>query len=222
MALERLPIDDALSAHLDAFVRIPDELAALYREMEGDEWAMMMTHPDLGSLLEILVRATGGRSVLEIGTFVGTSSGWMARGLDRHGHIDTLEADPARADRAEAFFAAAGLGDRVRVHRGPAAATLPSLAPAAYDLCYIDADKTGYTGYLEQAVRLVRPGGLIVADNVLSGGRVTAPPRERDANAAALVAFTEAAVAHPRLRTSLLTVGDGVTLSVVLPDPGGG
>lgn len=216
MALERLPIDEALSAHLDRFVRIPDALAALYREMEGDEWAVMMTHPELGALLEILVRATGGRSVLEIGTFVGTSSGWMARGLDPHGHIDTLEADPARADRAEAFFASAGIDDRIRVHRGPAAGTLPSLAPAAYDLCYIDADKTGYLGYLEEAVRLVRPGGLIVADNVLSAGRVALPPDERDENAAALVAFTEAAVSHPRLRTSVVTVGDGVTLSVVL------
>lgn len=216
MALDRLPIDDALSAHLDAFVRIPQELAALCREMEHDESAEMMTHPDLGALLEILVRATGGRSVVEVGTFVGTSSGWMARGLDAHGHIDTLEADPARAARAEAFFASAGIADRVRVHRGPAARTLPSLASGAYDLCYIDADKTGYLGYLEEAVRLVRAGGLIVADNVLAGGRVAAPPAKRDANAAALVAFTEAAVQHPRLRTSVLTVGDGVTLSVVL------
>lgn len=216
MALERLPIDDALSAHLDRFVRIPDDLAALYREMEGDEWARMMTHPDLGALLEILVRAVGGRSVLEVGTFVGTSSGWMARGLDPHGHIDTLEADPARAERAEAFFATAGLGDRIRVHRGPAAGTLPTLPPGAYDLCYIDADKTGYALYLEEAVRLVRPGGLIVADNVLSGGRVALPAAERDDDAEALVAFTRTAVDHPRLRTSVLTVGDGVTLSVVL------
>ena len=216
MALDRLPIDDALAAHLDRFATVPDELAGLYRDMEGDEWAQMMTHPELGALLEILVRATGGRSVLEIGTFVGTSSGWMARGLDPHGHIDTLEADPARADRAEAFFASAGLADRITVRRGPASETLPSLAPGAYDLCYIDADKTGYPAYLVEAVRLVRPGGLIVADNVLSGGRVALPPGERDDNATALVAFTEAAVAHPRLRTSVLTVGDGVTLSVVL------
>jgi len=220
VALDRLPIDAALSAHLDGFVRIPEELAALYRDMERDEHAMMMTHPDLGSLLEVLVRATGGRSVLEVGTFVGTSSGWMARGLDAHGHIDTLEADPARAERAEAFFASAGIADRVRVHRGPAAETLPSLAHGTYDLCYIDADKPGYIGYLEHAVRLVRAGGLIVADNVLAGGRVAAPASERDASAAALVAFTEAAVAHPRLRTSVLTVGDGVTLSVVLEDLG--
>lgn len=216
MALERIPIDGALSAYLDSLTRVPDDVAALHREMEHDEHAVMMTHPDLGSLLEVLVRTTGGRSVLEIGTFVGTSAAWMARGLEEAGHIDTLEADPARADRAEAFFAASGIGDRIRVHRGPAAATLPSLAPGSYDLCYIDADKTGYLAYLEHAVRLVRSGGLIVADNVLAGGRVAAPASQRDASAAALVAFTEAALSHPGLRTAVLTVGDGITLSVLL------
>lgn len=216
MASDRLPIGDALSAHLDRFARIPDEIAGLHRRMEGDEWEVMMTHPDLGALLEVLVRASGGRSVLEIGTFVGTSAAWMARGLEPAGHIDTLEADGERARRAEEFFAQAGLADRIRVHRGPAEATLPGLTADAYDLCYIDADKPGYIGYLEHAVRLVRTGGLIVADNVLAGGRVALPEGERDTNAAALVAFTEAATGDARLRTALLTVGDGVTLSVVL------
>lgn len=216
MASDRLPIGDALSAHLDRFARIPEEIAGLHRRMEGDEWEVMMTHPDLGALLEVLVRASGGHSVLEIGTFVGTSAAWMARGLEPTGHIDTLEADGERARRAEEFFAQAGLADRIRVHRGPAEATLPGLTADAYDLCYIDADKPGYVGYLEHAVRLVRTGGLIVADNVLAGGRVALPEDERDANAAALVAFTEAATGHPRLRTAVLTVGDGVTLSVVL------
>ncbi len=216
MALDRLPIDGPLGAYLDARTRVPDDLAALYREMEGDPSAPMMTHPELGALLEVLVRASGGRAVLEIGTFVGTSAAWMARGLAEGGRIDTLETDPARADRAEAFFAGAGIADRVRVHRGPAARTLPGLAEGAYDLCYIDADKPGYGAYLDHAARLVRRGGLIVADNILSGGRVAAPEGERDPNAAALVAFTDAALADPRLRTAILTVGDGVTLSVVL------
>jgi O-methyltransferase len=216
MADERLAIDPKLSAYLDRLARVPDEIAVLHHEMDGDPHEVMMTHPDLGALLEVLVRATGGRRVLEIGTFVGTSAAWMARGLAADGVIDTLEADPERADRAERFFARAGIAGRVRVHRGPAGGTLPSLPAGAYDLAYIDADKTGYPAYLEQAVRLVRPGGLIVADNVLSAGRVALPPEERDENAAALVAFTEAALAHPRLRTAVVTVGDGITLSVVL------
>ena len=217
MALDRLDLSDpALSAYLDGLARIPDDLAALYREMEGHERAQMMTHPELGALLEVLARATGGRAVLEIGTFVGTSAGWMARGLAPEGHIDTLEYDDANADRAEAWFARCGLADRVQVHRGPAGATLPRLPDGVYDLCYIDADKTGYVGYLEHAVRLVRRGGLIVADNVLASGRVAAPAGERDESAEALAAFTEAALEHPRLATSVLTVGDGITLSVLL------
>lgn len=215
MALDRLPIDEPLAAYLDGLARVPADLEALYREMEGDEWAEMMTHPDLGALLEALVRATGGRAVLEIGTFVGTSAAWMARALAPGGRIDTLEADPARADRAEAFLDQARLADRVRVHRGPAIETLPGLPDAAYDLCYIDADKAGYPAYLEHSVRLVRPGGLILADNVFSGGRVALPEAERGESAAALAEFTRAAIDHPRLVTTVLTIGDGVSLSAV-------
>ena len=175
-----------------------------------------LAHPELGALLEVLAHATGGRSVLEVGTFVGISSAWMARGLEPTGHIDTLEIDETHADMAEGWFAELGLHDRIQVHRGPAAATLARLPDGVYDLCYIDADKTGYAVYLEHAVRLVRRGGLIVADNVLAGGRVARPPDERDANTRALAGFTMTAVAHPRLATAVLTVGDGVTLSTVL------
>lgn len=215
MALDRLTVGAELAGYLDGLVRIPDDLADLYREMVDDPHATMMTHPELGMLLEVLVRATGGRAVLEIGTFVGTSAHWMSRGLTPGGRIDTLEADPARAERAEAHFARAGIAQRIRIHLGPAMETLPHLAEGGYDLCYVDADKTGYIDYLAQAVRLVRPGGLIVADNVLLSGRVALPHAERDESASALVTFTEATLAHPRLSTSVLTVGDGITLSVV-------
>jgi predicted O-methyltransferase YrrM len=217
MALERLDLSQpGLGAYLDEAVAVPHEIAARYRELAGHERAEMMTHPELGSLLEVLVRASGGRSVLEIGTFVGISTAWMARGLDAEGHIDTLELDEVHADMAESWFAERGLLDRIQVHRGPASATLARFPDGVYDLCYIDADKTAYAVYLEHAVRLVRRGGMIVADNVLAGGRVAVPPAERDTNAKALAGFTMNAVAHPRLATAILTVGDGVTLSVVL------
>jgi predicted O-methyltransferase YrrM len=217
MGLDRLDLSQpALGAYLDEAVAVPHEIAARYREIAGHERAQMMTHPELGALLEVLVHAAGGGSVLVIGTFVGISCAWMARGLEPAGHIDTLEIDETHADMAEAWFAQRGLHDRIQVHRGPAATTLSRLPDAVYDLCYIDADKTGYAVYLEHAVRLVRRGGLIVADNVLAGGRVAVPPDERDANARALAGFTMTAVAHPRLATAVLTVGDGVTLSTVL------
>jgi predicted O-methyltransferase YrrM len=215
MALERLAIDEHLATYLDGLSRPEAPLSRLYDEMSGDEWAMMMTHPDLGRLLAVLVRASGGRTVLEIGTFVGTSATWMAGALAPGGHIDTLELDAARADRAEAWLARAGVADRVRVHRGPAGETLARLPPAAYDLAYIDADKTGYPEYLEHAVRLVRPGGMILADNVLADGRIGGDPGDDDDRLAALRAYNARAMADPRLRSVVLTVGDGVTLSVV-------
>jgi predicted O-methyltransferase YrrM len=90
VADERLAIDAAIGAHLDGLSRVPDEIAALAHEMDGAPDERMMTHPDLGALLEVLVRSTGGRRVLEVGTFVGTSAAWMARGLTDGGRIATL------------------------------------------------------------------------------------------------------------------------------------
>lgn len=215
MALSRLDLGGPLGDYLDGIAAVPERLRALYDEMADHPRANMMTHPELGAALEILVRAAGGRAVLEVGTFVGTSAGWMAGGLAEGGRIDTLEVDDEHADRAVAFLRDAGLADRVRVHRGPAAETLERLPDGTYDLCYIDADKGGYAGYLDHAARLVRPGGLILADNVLWSGRVALPAEERDEQADVLREFTVTALDHPRLRTCVLPVGDGVTLSVV-------
>jgi len=215
VALERLALDDPLGDYLDGLSLPGAPLSELYEEMADDEWARMMTHPDLGRLLAVLVRASGGRAVLEVGTFVGVSATWMAGALSPGGHIDTLELDGARADRAEAWFARAGVADRIAVHRGPAAETLAALPDGAYDLAYIDADKVGYPTNLEQVLRLVRPGGLILADNMLAGGRMGGPPEEDDDHLAALRAYNARAMSDPRLASVVLTVGDGVTLSVV-------
>jgi caffeoyl-CoA O-methyltransferase len=137
----------------------------------------------------------------------------MAAGLVPDGRVDTLELDPERAATARHWFQKAGLADRIAVHVGPAAETLAGLAPG-YDLCYLDADKTGYPGYLEAAIRLVRPGGLVVADNLFLGGAVAdADPGD---SARAMREFAAIVTGHPRLRSTVLTVGDGVSLSVVL------
>jgi predicted O-methyltransferase YrrM len=138
----------------------------------------------------------------------------MAGGLCPDGHVDTLEASDEYADLAEGWFRTIGLADRITVHRGPAADTLPRLVDGAYDLAYIDADKAGYPAYLEQALRLVRRGGLIVADNAFQGGRIAAPADD-DERAAGMRRYTETAMSHPGLVSALLTVGDGVVVSAV-------
>ena len=213
MALRRLPLDGPLADYLDDLAAVPEPIAARYREQAGHPRAEMMSHPELGRLLATLTRATGGRAVLEIGTFVGISAAWMAGSLAPGGRLDTLDRDAPQADDTRRWLDRVGLGDRVVVHVGPAPATLAGLPDGAYDLCYIDADKPAYPHYLDESLRLVRPGGLIVADNVLMGGRVTdAEPEE---SVAAMQRFTRAALEHPGLDTALLTVADGITVSAV-------
>ncbi len=216
MAQRRLQVEGPLGDHLDGLLTIPEHIAARYASVASeDPDAQMMTHPELGRLLAALVAAAGGRTVLELGTFVGISAAWMAGSLAPDGHLDTLEADPGRAGRAERWFAQVGIADRITVHRGPAAATMARLPDAAYDLCYIDADKAGYPAYLVEAVRLVRSGGLIVADNILAGGRVALPPEQDAPGTRGLRRYSSEALAHPGLITAILTVGDGVAVSTV-------
>lgn len=216
MALERPSIDVRLGAYLDTALAPQSPLSDLYARHKDHPNANMMTHPDLGRLLAILVRASGGRAVVEVGTFVGVSAGWMAQGLAPGGRIDTMEVDTERADAAEAWFRDAGIADHIRVHRGPASQNLAWLPDGEYDLAYIDADKPGYPDYLDHALRLVRPGGLILADNVFWSGAIAGPEADDDEALAALRTYTRRAIGDPRLATTLLTIGDGVAMSVVL------
>ena len=168
---------------------------------------------DTGALLATLVRASGARRILEVGTLFGYSAVCMARALPEDGHLDTLELVDAHADFAEALFRDAGLADRIHVHRGPALESLDAL-DGPYDLAFIDADKGGYVDYLERAIDLVRPGGLIIADNVSWSGRV-ADPRNDEPDTLALRRYHEAIAADPRLHSNVLPIGDGVAVSVV-------
>jgi predicted O-methyltransferase YrrM len=167
---------------------------------------------ETGALLATLIRASGARRVLEVGTLFGYSAVWMARALPADGTVDTLELLDAHADQAEQLLRETGLAERVTVHRGSAADTLATLT-GPYDLAFIDADKERYPDYLEHALRLVRPGGLIIADNVIWSGRV-ADPGEHEPGTEALRTYLERARAHPQLDTNVLPVGDGVAVSV--------
>lgn len=213
MALDRLHIHGPLADYLDALGGTPDHIAARYAEHAEHPVAQMMTHPDLGRLLASLARMRPGGRAVEIGTFVGISAAWIVDALGPDGRLDALELSDEYADLTEAWFAGLGLADRLTVHRGPAIETLGGLAADTYDLCYIDADKGAYPAYLDEATRIVRPGGAIVADNVFSGGRVADP--EPTGNAADLRHFTRYALAHRDIDTCVLPIGDGITLSIV-------
>lgn len=179
--------------------------------------------PLQGRFLEVLVRAAAARRVLEIGTLGGYSTLWLARSLPADGLVVTLEIDPRHAAIAQKNIEKAGLAGRVNLHVGPAAETLASMAAepvAPFDFIFIDADKAGYPEYLKWSLKLSRPGSLIVADNVVRGGKVI-DPASPDPNIQGVRRFTRLLAAEPRLASTVLqTVGDkgydGFAMAVVL------
>jgi predicted O-methyltransferase YrrM len=165
--------------------------------------------PPQGALLELLARAVGARAILEIGTLEGYSTLWLARSGAR---VVSLELDPDRAARARA-----ALGDRAQVIVGPALETLPTLE-GPFDLIFIDADKRSNAEYLRHALRLSRPGTLIVADNVIRGGAIV--DDSGDPSVQGVRAFFDAlADARDVRATAIQTVGskgyDGFALALV-------
>ena len=176
-----------------------------------------------GKFLEFLVRVSGARRILEIGTLGGYSTIWMARALPDDGRIVTLELDPHHARVARGNLQNAGVLDKVDLRVGTAnesLATLVTEAAEPFDLIFIDADKQGYPEYLQWALKLSHPGTVIVADNVVRQGKVIDPDCD-DSNVQGVQRFTEMLAAEPRLSATVLqTVGakgyDGFALAVVL------
>jgi predicted O-methyltransferase YrrM len=178
--------------------------------------------PLQGKFLGFLVRISGARRILEIGTLGGYSTLWMARALPEDGRIVTLEVDPRHADVARANLAHAGVGDQVELIVGPAIESLRALKESGcdpFDLIFIDADKESYPKYLDWALKLSRTGTVIVADNVVREGKVIEPECD-DPRVQGVRRFAEFLAAEPRLSATVLqTVGvkgyDGFALAVV-------
>ena len=175
-----------------------------------------------GKFLHLLVRMSGARRVLEVGTLGGYSTIWMAKALPADGSIVTLEYEPLHAEVARRNIERAGLSDRVTVRVGAAADTLPILAaerPEPFDFVFIDADKPSNTIYLDWAVKLSRPGTVIVLDNVVRDGQL-ANAASTDPNVKGSRGAFELIAANPRLSaTALQTVGgkgyDGFAIMIV-------
>ncbi|WP_369046206.1 O-methyltransferase [Sinomonas sp. P10A9] len=173
--------------------------------------------PTSGKLLNLLVKISGARRVLEIGTLAGFSSIWMAQALPEDGHLDTLEYLPEHAAVARENLASAGLSEKVTVHVGPALDSLPGLT-GSYDLVFIDADKQNNSRYLEWAVRLGRPGTVVVLDNTVWEGALLDTSRDA-ANAPSIVESLELLGGPLFDATVIQTTGskgwDGFALAIV-------
>jgi len=170
----------------------------------------MLVGPFEGALLAMLVRLTGARRVLEIGTFTGYSALCMVEALPKNGWLITCEINPRHAEIAQSFFDRSPHGRKIKLRLGPALQTLASLPRAMkFDFVFLDADKENYVNYYEAVLPRLRRGGLIVADNVLWSGRVLAPKSKTDR---AVVAFNRHVRRDPRVECVMLPVRDGVTL----------
>jgi predicted O-methyltransferase YrrM len=199
-----------------------DALDAALRASDTAGLPAISVSPAQGAMLSLFARMLGARRILEVGTLGGYSAIWLSRGMAADGELVTLELDPRHAEVARSNLARAGMADRVRVIVGPAAESLQRLHAAGegpFDLVFIDADKPSNATYLEWALRMSRPGTLIVVDNVVRGGAV-ADADSTDASVAGVRRALDLIAADPRLEaTAIQTVGlkgyDGFAMALV-------
>ena len=197
-------------------------LAGAVEAAAVNEMPAIQISPLQGKLLQVLAAACGAKKILEIGALAGYSGIWLARALPPGGKLISLEISEKHAQVARASLAHAGVADRAEVRVGPGNELLPALeAEAPFDLVFIDADKPGYPTYLDWAVKLTRPGSVIVADNCIRGGAPLRPGAENDEYTAGIAAYDQRVASDPRLLSVALPLDDdgmdGFAISVVLP-----
>lgn len=208
-------MSDDVGAYLAGlFGREDDVLLALREEADRTGLPPISISPDMGRLLQVLLVAVGARRVLEVGTLGGYSGIWMSRALPPNGRLLTLEIDPVHAEFASRYFVRAGVADRTEIRVGRALDILPALDGERFDAVFLDADKEPLPTYLDWALRLVRPGGLIIADNALWGGRVL-DDRTEDETTRAVREFNRRFATDPRLLGIVVPTHDGVAIGVV-------
>ncbi len=170
-----------------------------------------------GKLLQVLTRACQARKILEIGALAGYSGIWLARALPADGRLITLEIDATHAEVVRESFRQAQVDDRAEVRVGPALETLPLLtADGPFDLIFIDADKDAYPQYLAWALRLARPGSIVVADNCIRGGNGLRVQEAANSRYTGIRAYNQNASSNPALCSIALPINTGMTISVVL------
>lgn len=194
------PVDEVLSD-------LRDETQALGAA------AGMQIGPDQGQLLTLLARVVGARRAVEVGTFTGYSSLCIARGLAEDGTLVCCDISDEWTAIGRRAWQRAGLADRIDLRIAPALDTLRALpADEPFDLAFIDADKSGYVGYWRELVPRVRPGGLLLADNVLWSGTI-ADEADTEPDTLALRAFNDAVAADDRVEAVVLPAFDGLTIA---------
>lgn len=217
MSRQTLTLDERLYGYLlAASLREPEILRRLREETARHPKAEMQIAPEQGQFMALLVRLMGARRILEVGVFTGYSSLAMALAQPADGHLLACDVSEEFTAVARRYWREAGIESRITLHLAPAIQTLDTLLAAGregrFDLAFIDADKESYDAYYERSLALVRPGGLIVIDNVLQEGQV-ADPGVHTPPVVAIRQLNEKLHRDERIDLSLLPVADGLTLA---------
>ena len=215
------PITEPLFDYLlSVGVREVDVLRRLREETAGLAEANMQIAPDQGAFMQLLVELMGARRCLELGVFTGYSALAVALALPPDGSITACDVSEEWTAVARRYWAEAGVADRIELRLAPAVETLDALladgAAGSYDFAFVDADKRNYDAYYERVLELLRPGGLVIFDNVLWDGAVVNPD-DHDPDTEAIRALNARIHADERVTVSMVTVADGLTLAKKRP-----
>jgi len=220
MSRNYTPIDDALAAYIrQVTLREPEALRRLRESTEDHPLANLQIAPEQGQFLHFLAKLMGARRIVEVGVFMGYSSSWMALALPPDGTLVACDHSEEHTAIARRTWREAGVEDKIDFRLAPALETLERLIAAgrsgSFDLVFLDADKQNNLNYYERALTLLRPGGLVAADNTLRHGTV-ADPANAEPDTLAMREFNRALHRDPRIALTLATIGDGLTLACKL------
>lgn len=169
--------------------------------------------PEQASLLQILLKLRGAKTAVDVGTLAGYSAVWLARALPPDGHVHTIEVNPAHAAFAKEWIAKSDVAGRITVHVGDAREVLKTFGDASADAVFLDADKRGYPAYLAEGLRILRPRGLVLADNAFAFGELFSDA-PKDSETEAVREFNELMANTPGLHGIIMPIGDGCWVAV--------
>ncbi|MGI2027859.1 class I SAM-dependent methyltransferase [Endozoicomonas acroporae] len=218
MSTETLQLNDTLYQYIyNVGLREHPALKELRELTSHHRYRMMQISAEQGQLMAMLAKLSNARRTIEIGVFTGYSALSVALALPDDGELIACDISSEYTDIAKPFWEKAGVSERIKLHLAPASETLDQLIRNGelnqFDMAFIDADKTGYDVYYEQCLQLIRPGGLILIDNVLWSGRV-ADADVSDEDTAALKALNRKIHDDDRVDMMILPVSDGLTIAI--------
>jgi len=218
MPKQYLNLTEPLHAYvLQHSLREPEAARRLREKTDAMKMSAMASPPEQSQFVALMAQLIGARRCLEVGVFTGYTSLWLASSLPEDGQLICCDIDPQWPAVGAPFWQEAGVEKRIELRIGPALQTLATLEQTGFrnlfDLAFIDADKENYSQYYEHCLRLVRPGGLVLIDNVLWGGSVI-NPQNQSRDATAVRKLNEDMLYDERVAISMLPIGDGLTLAM--------